>query len=147
MIETPARVTRVDGHSAWVVSEAPQSCGACHGQGCSSSMFNRFWHPDKMEYPVRNAIDARLGETVVVGLPEGSLLRAAAAAYVVPLLVLLAAAILGRMLAPESLREPGAILGGLCGILLAALWLRFRRGPPVEPVILRRGGASCAGRT
>jgi len=152
MIETPARVTRVDGPSAWVVSEAPSSCGACGGKGCGSSVFNRVWHPDDAEYPVRNPIDARPGEAVVVGLPDGSLARAAAAAYVVPLLALLLGAALGRLVGGEHagdvVGEPAAILGGLTGLLLAGLWLRFRRqGPSGEPVILRRGTTACAGRT
>ena len=146
MIETPARVTRIDGPYAWVVSEAPASCQACAGKGCGSSVFNRLWHPQQAEYAVRNAIDAGPGEAVVVGMPEGSLLRAAVAAYVVPLLALLLGAGLGRALMTETLREPGAILGGLCGILLAALWLRYRRGPATEPVILRRGSTACASR-
>lgn len=144
MIETPARVTRIDGAGAWVVSEAPASCGACGGKGCGSSVFNRLWHPDKPEFLVANAIDARPGEAVVVGLPEGALLKASTVAYVVPLLALLLGAGLGQMLGHGEL---AAALGGLMGLLLAGLWLKRRRpGHAGEPVILRRGATVCAGK-
>lgn len=149
MIETPARVTRVDGAAAWVVSEAPSSCGACGGKGCGSSVFNRLWHPDSPEFLVVNPIDASPGEAVVVGLPEGALLQASGAAYVVPLVALLAGAGLGQglgqMLGGDSSGELAAALGGLTGLLLAGLWLKRRRpGQAGDAVILRRGTTSCA---
>ncbi len=144
MIETPARVRRVDGGLAWVVSEAPSSCGACGGKGCGSSLFARVWHAREAEYPVANPIGARDGDAVVVGLPDGALARAVLAGYVAPLLALVLCAAAGRV----AFGEPGAILGGLCGLLLAAFWLRRRnrRVAPANagPVILRLGeNAGC----
>lgn len=140
MIETPARVRRNDGPTAWVVSEAPSSCGACGGKGCGSSIFARFWHPDQAEFAVANPIDAKPGEAVIVGMPDGVLLRAAAASYMAPILFLLGGALGGNLL----FGEPGAILGGLSGLALAAGWLRLRRPPGHGPVILRRGeSAGC----
>lgn len=149
MIETPARVVRVDGACAWVVSEAPSSCGACGGKGCGSSVFNRLWHPDNPEFQVDNPIDASPGEAVVVGLPEGALLRASGAAYVVPLAALLLGAglgqVMGRMSGADGSGELAAALGGLTGLLLAGLWLKRRRpGQAGDPVILRRGTTACA---
>jgi sigma-E factor negative regulatory protein RseC len=141
MIETPARVTRSDGAAAWVVSEAPSSCGACGGKGCGSSVFNRLWHPDNPEYQVINAIGAQPGEAVVIGLPDGALLHATWAAYLVPLLALFLGAALGQVLGGE----PAAALGGLTGLLLAGLWLKRPRQDRLQaPVILRRGTVQCA---
>lgn len=136
--ETPARVTRQEGGDAWVVSEAPTSCGACGGKGCGSSVFARLWHPEEPEYRVANPIDAAPGEAVVVGLPEGALLRAALLAYGAPLALVLLGAMAGQFL----YGEPGAMAGGLCGLLLAALVLRRNRSDTV-PVILRRGTTAC----
>lgn len=142
MIETPARITRREGDCAWVVAAAPASCGACGGKGCGSSLFARFWHADAPEYQVDNAIGAGVGDTVVVGLPEGALLGAAATAYLMPLLFLLAGGLLGQWLGGEL----GAIAGGLCGLAMAVLNLRRRRAPDAMPVVLRRGESSCASR-
>lgn len=147
MTETPGRITRTAGASAWVVSEAPASCGACGGKGCGSSVFNRLWHPDNPEYQVANPIGAQAGEAVVVGLPDGALLQATGAAYVVPLLALILGAGLGQLLGGEARGEPAAALGGLIGLLLAGLWLKSRRSDMAGgPVILRRGTPQCASR-
>lgn len=141
MIETPARITRLDGDSAWVVGAAPSSCGACGGKGCGSSIFARVLHADEPEYRVENPIGAEVGDPVVVGLPDGALLSAAVSGYLVPLLLLLLGAGIGQQFSGEL----GAITGGLVGLLLAALYLR-RRTPVVQPVLLRRGETGCASR-
>lgn len=134
MIETPARITRIEGDAAWVSGKAPASCGACGGKGCGSSIFARFWHPEEPEYRVDNPIGAATGEAVVIGLPDGALLRAALASYAMPLVFLLVSAGLGNYF----FGEPGSISGGLFGLLLAAVWLKLHREPRATPVILRR---------
>jgi sigma-E factor negative regulatory protein RseC len=138
LIETPAQVTRVEGETAWVTSKAPSSCGACGGKGCGSSLFSRVWHPDEPEYRVDNPIGAEVGEPVVVGLPDGALLRAALASYGKPLLLVLTGAGIGNFL----FGEPGSILGGLFGLGLAAILLKLHRAPDTIPVILRRDASS-----
>jgi sigma-E factor negative regulatory protein RseC len=139
VIESPARIRRIDGETAWVVSEAPSSCGACAGKGCGSSIFARFWHADAAEFPVTNAIGAKEGEAVVIGLPDGALLHAALSAYGVALLLLVVGAWLGHVF----FGEPGAIAGGLVGLASAAILLKRQSGSSTHlrqpPVILRHG--------
>jgi len=135
LIESPARIRRIEGDTTWVVSEAPSSCGACAGKGCGSSVFARFWHADQAEYPVANPIGADVGEAVIIGLPDGALLHAALASYGIALLMLLGCAMLGKFISGE----PGAIFGGLLGLALAAVWIRLRPSPNQTPVVLRRG--------
>ncbi len=146
MIESPARVTRLEGDKAWVVSEAPASCGACGGKGCGSSLFARMVNPHEPEYLVDNPIEAKPGDPVVLGIQDGALLRAAAASYGVPLLLLLAGAGVGQYLGGE----PSAAFGGLFGLVLAGIWLagqgRTRNAPRIDPVILRRGATACSAR-
>ena len=142
MIEAPARITRLDGLDAWVVSAAPSSCGACGGKGCGSSLFARALHAKEPEYRVENPIGASVGEAVVIGLPDGALLGAALSGYIVPLLLLLAGAALGQWIAGEA----GAVAGCLLGLGLAAWNLRRGRGTEVRPTVLRRGETGCASR-
>lgn len=138
MIENTARVVRTEGELAWVTAESPSSCGACGGKGCGSSMFVRMLHPREPEYPVMNPISAEAGETVVVGIEDGALLRAAISGYLVPLLLLLLGALLGG-----TWGEAQAVAGAAAGLSAAVIWLRRRRAVPA-PVILRRGAAACA---
>lgn len=137
MIETPARVTRVEHDATWVHVESPESCGACGGRGCGSSLYTRMLHPREPEYPVANPIAARPGEEVVVGIEDGAIFKAVFSGYLMPLVLLLAGAALG-----SNLGEAYGILGGGVGLLVAAQWLRTRRGG-AQPVILRRGTLVC----
>ncbi len=138
MIETPARVTRVEGQTAWVRVEAPASCGACGGKGCGSSLYARLLHPREPEYPVINPIAAEAGEAVVVGIEDGAVLRAVMASYVIPLVLLISGAMIGTRWG-----DLGAVAGAATGLMLATLWLRQRR-QGATPTILRRGSAGCS---
>lgn len=134
MNETLARIVRVQGGTAWVRVEAPASCGACGGRGCgSTSVFGQLFNPRPAEYPVDNAIDARVGETVVVGVEEGAVLRSVFRSYVLPLLLLLAGAVIGMQAGGELL----AMAGAGAGLVLGFVLLRGARGG--QPVIVRRG--------
>lgn len=139
MIETPARVMRVEGDTAWVRVESPSSCGACGGKGCGSSLYARLLHPREPEYPVANPIAAEAGEAVVVGIEDGAVLRGVARVYGVPLLLLLLGAMLGARWG-----DLGAVIGGIGGLSLAAVWLRRQRSASM-PTILRRGTPACSG--
>lgn len=139
MIEIPARVVRVEGETAWVLTNAPTSCGACGGKGCGSSIFARMLHRDDPEYPVGNLIAARAGDDVVVGIPDGALLQATLSGYLVPL----ALVVLGAILAARW-GDAGAVAGAGVGLLLAFAWLRRARAR-AEPTILRVGGTGHCG--
>lgn len=141
MIETAARVTRREGETAWVRAESPSGCAACGGKGCGASLFVRLLHPHAPEYAVANPIGAEAGEPVVVGIADGDLLKAAAAAYLAPLALLLLGAVLGAQWG-----DGAALAGALAGLLVAVFWLRRRRGGR-QPVILRRGSPlACSAR-
>lgn len=140
MIETPARVTRVEGATAWVRTESPSSCGACGGKGCGNSLYARLLHPREPEYPVTNLISARPGQAVIVGVQDGAVLRAVWRGYLLPLVLLLLGAVLGA-----GWGDAGAVLGGLVGLALSVPLVRQRAGW-TQPEILRLGEGGCASR-
>lgn len=136
MSETLARVVRVEGDSAWVEVQAPTSCGACGGRGCgSSSVFGQLFRVRPASYPVNNPIDAQVGDSVIVAVPEGELLHSALRGYGVPLLLLLLGAVAGLALAGEL----GSIVGAVLGLALAAG--SIRRTTAGRPSIVRLGSA------
>jgi sigma-E factor negative regulatory protein RseC len=96
----------------------------------------------------RNAVGAREGDRVVVGVSESGLLGAALAVYLVPILALLAGAGLGTTIGGAGSRA-WPLLGAAIGLLLALRWLarysaRLGQDPERAPVILRRLGAETA---
>lgn len=137
MVETPARVVRLQGDTAWVRVEAPESCGACGGKGCGSTLFARMLHPREPEYAVDNPIAAQPGERVMIGIGDGVVLKAVVSAYLVPLVLLTLGAVVGAYFG-----EGAAVVGGLLGLVLGLL--RMKRQPVTgAPVILRRSAQGC----
>lgn len=137
MIETPARVVRLQGDTAWVRVEAPESCGACGGKGCGSTLYARMLHPREPEYAVDNPISAQPGDRVVIGIEDGAVLKAVVSAYLLPLVLLTLGATTGSWFG-----EGAAIVGGLVGLVVGLL--RMKRQPVTGlPVILRRSAQGC----
>ncbi|WP_296896903.1 SoxR reducing system RseC family protein, partial [Thiohalocapsa sp.] len=99
MIEEQATVVRVDQTIAWVEAMRRSTCGQCSAAaGCGTSLLDRFLGRRPLRLEVENSLDVGTGDRVIVGVPEGAMLRAAAAAYLGPLLGLLLGAVLGRHL-------------------------------------------------
>ncbi len=137
MIETTARVTRLQGDTAWVKVEAPASCGACGGKGCGAALYARLLTWREPEYPVENPIAAQPGDWVIVGVEDGAILKAAARGYLFPLGLVVLGAVLGAQWG-----EGAAIVGAVIGLVLA--WIRLRQGyRAAMPVILRHRVGGC----
>lgn len=78
---------------------------------------------------MEDTIGLRAGDEVVVGVPEEALVISAFVAYMVPLLGLIGAALLGtalaERLAPASVEGWGLVFG-IVGLALSLLWVRAR---------------------
>jgi sigma-E factor negative regulatory protein RseC len=151
LIEEQATVVRVDQTIAWVEAMRRSTCGQCSAAaGCGTSLLDRFLGRRPLRLEVENSLDVGTGDRVIVGVPEGAMLRAAAAAYLGPLLGLLLGAVLGRHLGLAWLAPlaPGggewlSLLGGGVGFglalrLVAGYSRSLARDPRFRPVLLRR---------
>ena len=148
MIEEEGLVVALSGVRAEVETRRASGCGGCTADGaCSTSLLNRLLGRRPVRLLALNRAGAEVGDRVVVGVDESALLRAALAAYLVPILALLAGAMLGRFLTDGA--ESGSLLGGSVGLLVAFAWLRRDSGrlggnPAGRPVVLRRKGGAVA---
>lgn len=147
MIEEHATVIAIEGDLAEVEAQRRGSCGSCAAKGaCGTSLLDRFLGRRPLRLRVRNELAANPGDQVVIGVPESALLRAAAAAYLVPLIALILGAIGGQALAgllDFGLTELAATLGGVLGFLLSLRWLsahsrRLAMDDRYRAVMLRR---------
>lgn len=132
MIEESGLVVERRGVWAEVETTRRTSCGGCAaGAGCGISLLDRFLGRRPTRLAALNRIEAAPGQRVVVGIPEGALLSASLAAYLVPVLALIGGAILAQTLAPRlgwTAGDPLSIAGGLIGLIASLLWLaRFSR--------------------
>ena len=131
MIEETAHVVEAEGEFAWVETEQRSSCGSCSAKGCGTGALSKILGRRSQRLKVRNPIDAKRGDEVVLGIREQDLLKGSLAVYIVPLLAMLAGALLGEGLAPqwESEGEALSLLCGLLGLAAGFLWLHhYNRG-------------------
>jgi sigma-E factor negative regulatory protein RseC len=148
MIEETGQIVDVQGAYAWVESGRTGTCGGCAAQqGCGTGAIAKVLGRRRVRLRVLNAVEARVGDFVVIGVSESGLLRGSLAVYAAPLSGLFAGALAGYTLAshfyPAWPADPVAIAGALAGFAAGLVWLRgFSRktamNPDYQPVVLRQ---------
>jgi len=138
LIEERGRVVEARAGRALVEttrSASCDSCGARHACGCmGGGREARVW--------VADPLGVAPGDRVIVAVPEGTVLRASVLVYLVPVLALVAGAVVGNELAPSLGLSPdlGSAALGLISMVLAFLASRFLGGRSVQgPTIIGRG--------
>jgi len=140
MIEQEARVVAIEGDQALVEIQRQSACGGCAAKsGCGTSVVASLFPQRRQTLRLDNGVQAVPGDRVIVGLPEAALQQASLLLYGLPLLLLLAGAVVGKLWFGT---EPAAILGGLSGVTLGLLLVRriaaTAGGRQLQPLLLRR---------
>lgn len=139
MLEQAARVTRIASDGVWVQAVEPSGCGTCGGEGCSTRRIAELFQRGPRQFPVDCDLSLAPGDRVVVGIADGSVLKGALRLYGLPLVLMLAGALLAQALWPG---DAAALLGMLAGG--AAGWLVARGGGAARPRVLRREASARA---
>lgn len=149
MIEGIAHVVAIEGAMVWLEPEQSGSCGSCassaacgtKGIGTAASKL------EARRFRIENPANLVVGERVVIGIRENSLLKAAITAYVIPLATLLLAGVLAEWAFGSDLATMAAVIVGLViglGVsrLLAA---RLDSQGDLAPQFIRRArpGETC----
>lgn len=147
MLEETATVVSRDGDFAWVEAGRQSACGNCSSSGtCGTGVLAKVLGRQRVRMRVLNAIGARTGDRVVVGINERALLRGAIKVYLFPLIGLFGGGMLGRVIA-EHWRLSGVEAAvAICALLgFGATWfflkgLAYGMGSSTgeQPVVLRR---------
>ena len=133
MLEQTAQVTRTAPDGIWVQAVEPSGCGTCGGQGCSSRRIAELFQRKPRHFLVDCDLSLAPGDRVVVGIAHGNVLKSALRAYGLPLVLMLAGALLAHGILPgDGPALMGMLLGGVVG------WLAARGGRAARPVVLRR---------
>ncbi len=117
MNEMRAIVLSLHGREAEIAPVGGNGCGHCaSGKGCGSGKLSQLFCSSKPRtFKVGNAISARVGDEVNVGLPDGVLLRNSMLMYALPLAFMLGAALLGSGVYADA-PDAAALLGAVAGL-------------------------------
>ena len=98
------------------------ACGLC-GQmrGCGNSIWGKLFAHQSTAFKAQNRINAKVGDSVIVGINEKALLKSALLLYILPLVTMLIGAILATKIYDTNAY---AMLGALVGLLLGLLWVK-----------------------
>lgn len=146
MIEESARVVTVEAGFAWVETRRGGACGACGARaGCGTATLERYLGRRRTRVRAVDEVGVRPGDEVVVGLPEGALVKGSLAVYLVPLLGLFGAGAVAETLSVAAgwETELPVLVGALAGGGAALAWVRaFSRRIAADteyhPAVLRR---------
>lgn len=99
MITENAIVVAVDGDQTWIETQRKSTCGQCSAsKGCGTSVLAKVIGNKLSKMKAINKIDAQVGDEVVVGLSEHSMLKGAFMAYLSPLLYLFVFSFIGQFI-------------------------------------------------
>ena len=122
MIEEYAIVKKSAGTTATLEIERRTACGLCgQKRGCGNATWGKMLGHDSHDFTAENQINAKVGDSVVVGIDEQAVLSSAFFLYVVPLAGLL----MGTLVADYLFKNQFyVILGAVLGLVLGFLWVK-----------------------
>lgn len=137
MLEQHARVVHSSEQGVWVKASDPTGCGVCAGEGCASRRIAELFQQKPRQYQVESSFPLTVGDEVIIGLKEGSLLRSALFLYGLPLVSIMAGAVSAQW---SGGGDAGALAGALLGLLLSGTWIIRRYTPNLvdRPSVIRR---------
>lgn len=147
MIEENAIVIGLEQNSAMLEIVRRTPCGLCgQTRGCGISLWGRLFGHRKNIFKAVNQINAKVGDSVIVGVDEQALLISSLTVYGIPLAAMLVGALLiGGIFSGNS--NPAhadlyAVIGAIAGLVIGLLWLKGHAAgrsmdARYQPVILR----------
>ena len=133
MIEEHAVIISLESEAYEVDSSVAQSiatleierkvaCGLCgQTRGCGNSIWGRIFSHQSTAFKAKNRINAKVGDSVIVGINESALLKSALLLYILPLATMLIGAILFLQLHDSN---GYAMVGALVGLVLGLVWVK-----------------------
>ena len=158
MIEERAIIVSLDSEISAAESTATDStatleierkvaCGLCgQTRGCGNSIWGKLFAHQSTAFKAQNRINAKVGDSVIVGINEKALLKSALLLYILPLATMLIGAIFATQLHDTN---GYAMLGALVGLVLGFVWVKGHTMSSSyfklqQPVILRLAGQEAA---
>ena len=151
MITENAIVVSVEKNETWIETQRQTACGQCSAnKGCGTSVLSKVIGNKLSKMKAINKINAEVGDEVVVGINESSLLKGAFMTYLLPLLYLFIFSFSGQFLADylqiqysELFVIGFAIFGFYIGMKkLKNFSISISNNENYQPVILKKSNSS-----
>lgn len=102
--------------------ERKTACGLCgQTRSCGNALWGKLFAHKSAAFKANNRINAKIGQSVIVGINEQALLKSALLLYLLPLVTTLIASILTMKWLGNN---ESAIFGALIGLGLGLLWVK-----------------------
>ena len=146
MIEEQAEVVEVIGSQLVLQAQTQSACGSCAAsKGCGTSVLSKVIGRKFTRFQAENNIDAKVGDTVVVGISEDALLRGSMMMYIMPIMGMMVFALLAdyALATLMAYRDLAIAASGIMGLVLGSLlsrwyFLRQESRQRFTPVVLRK---------
>lgn len=147
MIEETAIVISCQNMQATLEVQRQSTCGACNAKsGCGTAVFAKTLGKKVSQISIDNTMNLRVGDKVIIGLPENALLTGSAIVYLLPIIAMILFAMLGQWLSSQLLSHPSellVIIFSISGFALAMKLVRYysqlaKRDERFQPVLIRK---------
>lgn len=141
MIEETGYVFAVEGDLAWVSLTKKSVCGSCSAnKGCGTAALHKVLGKKQTHISINNSIDAKVGDSVILGLHENALIKGVVVIYGLPILLMLFGAILPSLFWDS---EVASILSSFLGLLIGLffVWIFSKKTAiniAYQPVLIRK---------
>jgi sigma-E factor negative regulatory protein RseC len=146
MIEEQGKVVAVKDDWVWVQTERKTVCGQCSAnKGCGTSVLAKVFGNKTSSIAVIKSLPVQVGDEVVIGIEENSLVKGSLLIYALPLVLLIAFGLLGEVVSAQVLLSNTDILTvlfSIFGFAVGFVWLKhissqIRLDPRYQPKLLQ----------
>lgn len=150
MITENAIVVSIENNQTWIETQRKSACGQCSAnKGCGTSVLSKVIGNKLSKMKAINKINAHVGDEVVVGLNEQSLLKGAFMAYLLPLLYIFLFSFFGQLISDFSQINNSELL--IIGFAVLGFYIAMRQlkhfsasiaeNENYQPVILKKSNS------
>lgn len=124
MIEESGRVVAAEQGAIWVETMRQSACDSCSiKSGCGQGVLSRLFNVHKHHVRVLCQEAIKVNDHVVIGVSENIIIRSSMMLYLLPIILLLAGAVLGNAVSANN--ELFAIGSALIGMSLGFLMVKW----------------------
>lgn len=141
MIEETATVVKATPDFIWVEVATRTACASCGSKSdCATSSISKLFGTRRQQLRFANSTASKVGDKVIIGVADKVMVSASVTAYLLPVILMLGAAIIGDRQHMSDIQQAGvALLSLLLGLFSAAVLTSNQRMQRFfQPKLLRK---------